>query len=89
MSPTDRPLLLNETFRIRPEGKQHVAGDMDCPGCDAANGVRYPYPHREASVIKHLEFLLHGERFQDVFDKYCEGGCLGAPVLDQVASSAN
>jgi hypothetical protein len=62
-------------FRIRPTGKEHTAGDIDCPGCGVVNGIRYPHPHREGAIIKHLEFLVHGEAFQDAFDQYCEGGC--------------
>ena len=64
-----------ETFRIRPTGKEHTVGDIDCPGCGVVNGIRYPHPHHEGPNIIHLEFLVHGEAFQYSFDQYCEGGC--------------
>ena len=69
-----------EGFRIRPDGKEHTAGDIDCPGCGVVNGIRYPHPHREGKTIGHLEFLVHGEALQDAFHQYCEGGCFVAPV---------
>jgi len=69
-----------EEFRIRPGGKEHTAGDIDCPGCGVVNGIRYPHPHREGATIRHLEFLVHGEAFHDAFDQYCEGGCFVPPI---------
>jgi len=63
-----------QTFRFRPQGKEHTAGNIDCVACGAVNGIRYPHPHHH-QTIAHLEFLVHGEAFQGVFEQYCEGGC--------------
>ena len=67
----DRP----EKFRIRPKGKEHTAGDIDCPACDALDGIRYPHPHRDGPILIHLEFLVHGESLSD-----SEGGCAIPPI---------
>jgi hypothetical protein len=79
MSDCRRPLLLGEKFRIRPTGKEHTAGDINCSGCGVLYGIRYPHPHQDKN-IKHLEFLVHGEAFYDAFDKCCEGGCSVPPI---------
>jgi len=65
-----------EKFRLRPWGREHTAGDIHCPACGMLDGIRYPHPHHEGGTIKHLEFLVHGEAFQDAFDRHCEGGCI-------------
>jgi hypothetical protein len=74
------PLFPGERFRFRPTGKAHTAGDIDCVGCGIINGIRYPHPHREENTIRHLEFLVHGEAFQDTFEQCCEGGCILLPI---------
>jgi len=74
------PLTPGEKFRIRPTGKEHTAGEINCPGCGIVNGIRYPHPHREGPTTVHLEFLVHGEAFWDAFDRYCEGGCIVQPI---------
>jgi hypothetical protein len=80
MSTWHDPVSPGAHFRIRPTGKEHMAGDIDCAGCGMVNGIRYPHPHREGPTIKHLEFLVHGEAFQEAFDEYCEGGCFVPPI---------
>jgi hypothetical protein len=80
MTPGHRPLLPGETFRIRPTGKEHTVGEIDCPACGVVNGIRYPHPHRQGDTIIHLQFLVHGEAFQDAFAQYCEGGCFVPPI---------
>lgn len=68
------PLSLGDTFRIRPTGQSHTTGDINCPGCGALDGIRYPHPHQD-KAIKHLEFLVHGEAVGGAFARFCEGGC--------------
>ena len=80
MSTCHEPVRAGEKFRIRPAGKEHTAGDIDCPACGALNGIRYPHPHREGATIKHLEFLVHGEASRDAFEQYCESGCIVPPI---------
>ena len=80
MSICHEPVLAGQNFRLRPTGNEHTAGDIDCPGCGVVNGIRYPHPHRDGATIKHLEFLVHGEAFQDAFDQDCEGGCFLPPI---------
>jgi hypothetical protein len=79
MSPGHQPLLPGETFRLRTAGKEHTAGEIDCPGCGVVNGIRYPHPHRDKAII-HLRFLVHGEAFPDAFDRCCEAGCFAPPI---------
>jgi hypothetical protein len=71
-----------EKFRIRPGGKEHTIGDIDCRGCGVVNGIRYPHPHHDGATIRHLESLVHGEAFLDAFDQYCEGGCFVPSIVD-------
>jgi hypothetical protein len=77
--PGHQPLLPGDTFRIRSTGNQHTAGDIDCIGCGVIDGIRYPTPHRDKTII-HLDFLVHGEAFQDAFERDCEGGCFVPPI---------
>ena len=79
MSICREPVPPGKKFRIRPTGKEHTAGEIDCPACGIVNGIRYPHPHRDKTII-HLDFLVHGEGFQDAFDQYCEGGCFVPPI---------
>jgi hypothetical protein len=64
-----------ENSRLRPWGKEHTAGEIDCLACGVVNGIRYPHRHREDGTIKHVEFLVYGEAFHGVFVQCCEGGC--------------
>jgi hypothetical protein len=75
MSHCHHPISPGEEFQIRPAGKGHTAGDIDCPACGIVDGIRYPTPHCDRTIV-HLEFLVHGEAFEDAFDRYCEGGCI-------------
>ena len=75
MTAGHRPLMPGDSFSIRITGKEHTVGDLDCPGCEVMDGIRYPHPHHEGGTIVHLQFLVHGEAFQDVFAQCCEGGC--------------
>jgi hypothetical protein len=75
----DLEASVKNKFRIRPTGKEHTVGDINCPGCSMVNGMRYPHPHQAATVI-HLAFLVHGEAFHDTFHQYCEGGCALPPI---------
>jgi hypothetical protein len=79
MGISDQPSPPGEKFRIRPNGKWHTAGHIDCPGCDAMDGIRYPHPHQD-KAINHLEFLVHGEAIGTVFVRFCEGSCPIPPI---------
>jgi hypothetical protein len=70
-----------EMFRIQPTGKEHTVGDVDCPGCEAlGESSVYPRPHLNGPNIAQFKFLVHGERFGDVFRRHCEGGCHMPPI---------
>lgn len=74
-----RTLSPGTRFRIRPWGSEHLAGDIECAACGTLDGVRYPHPHRE-EVLLHLEYLVHGEWFNGLFLRICEGGCVVPPL---------
>ena len=49
------------TFRIREDGKEHIAGDPNCPGCQSPGDERWPRLHRDQ--VSGCPGMVHVESF--------------------------
>jgi hypothetical protein len=59
--------MRDKKFVLRVSGREHGAGDADCPGCKSIETERYPRPHRDfgGSCLG----LVHAERFVNETNK--------------------
>ena len=64
-------------FRIQEDGREHMAGDPQCSGCQASDDQRWPQRHQD--VISRCMGFVHAEIFpKDVrqgagVEYYCDG----------------
>ncbi len=49
-------------MKITPEGREHQAGDLNCPACGAAIDGQWPRRHRDGAV-KDCSGFVHSEVF--------------------------
>jgi hypothetical protein len=74
MSIGHQPLPPGKSSAFAALVKSTLPGKSTAPVAASWMEIRYPHPHREGAIVKHLEFLVHGEAFQDAFR--------GAPMSD-------